>query len=206
MHKPHLLIGTHNPGKMQRRSSYFGDLYTVLALHDCQIVADVEETMDDLHENSRRKALVYAERSGYLTLSEDTGFFIDALDGQPWPAVRRRWGELPDDVSDAEFLSYFKEKIAHLDKPTAYFEYVVTLALPNGTHQTISHKSHGYIDPDRLSNDYVGGYPLSNCFVNCFDDKTRSECTPTERAARDALIIQDIKATLQSLTDSNRTD
>lgn len=105
-----LLIWTSNPGKIQRRSSYFGDLFEIMSLKDCDIDIDVEESMDDLHGNAIKKASTYAALSGHLTLSEDTGFFIEALDGQPWAAVRRWWGELPDDVSDADFLAYFKEK------------------------------------------------------------------------------------------------
>lgn len=192
-----LLIWTSNPGKIERRSSYFGDLFTILALKDCDIDIEVEESMDDLEGNAIKKATTYATLSGHITLSEDTGFYIHALDGQPWPAVRRWGGELPDSVSDADLLAHIKQKLAHLHNPEAYFEYMVAIATPEGTVETISHKHHGYVDQNRLNNHYVSGYPLSNCFVNEFDGKTRSECTLEERTARDTAIIGKIKEVLK---------
>jgi inosine/xanthosine triphosphate pyrophosphatase family protein len=39
--------------------------------------------MDDLLGNAIKKATTYATLAGHLTLSEDTGFYIEALDGQP---------------------------------------------------------------------------------------------------------------------------
>jgi hypothetical protein len=66
--------------------------------------------------------------------------------------------------------------------------------------ESVSHKHYGYIDQAKLDNDFVGGYPLSNCFVNEYDGKTRSECTLEERTARDTAIISKIKEVLKKMS------
>ncbi|MDR2415142.1 MAG: hypothetical protein LBD75_00565 [Candidatus Peribacteria bacterium] len=43
----------------------------------------IEENTYSLLENSQKKALEWAKVSGLPTISEDTGFFVQALDGKP---------------------------------------------------------------------------------------------------------------------------
>ena len=110
--KEKLLIGTNNPGKIKRWSQYFGDIFDVLSLKDCNIINDVEESLDDLKWNAVKKATTYSKLSWFLTLSEDTWFFIDELGWLPWVAVRRWWWELKNEMSDEDFLKFFKNKIS----------------------------------------------------------------------------------------------
>lgn len=201
--KKKLLIGTKNPGKIKRWSQYFWDMFDIVSLQDCWINLDVEESLENLRENSIKKAKIYAELSNCITLSEDTWFFIEALGGKPWVAVRRWWWELSNEISDEEYLSFFKDKIKDIENTRSYFELEITISTPDWIIETINKKSYWIIDKKKLDNIslYEAGYPLSNCFVNEFDGKTWLECSIEEREKRDEEIIYAIRNILKKFID-----
>jgi XTP/dITP diphosphohydrolase len=55
----------------------------IVTLADRPVVVAPEETGATFEENARAKALYYAEATGDLTVAEDSGLSIDALDGAP---------------------------------------------------------------------------------------------------------------------------
>ena len=57
--------------------------YEILTLADFPNVAAPEETGRTFADNARAKALYYARATGELTVAEDSGLEIDALDGVP---------------------------------------------------------------------------------------------------------------------------
>jgi inosine/xanthosine triphosphate pyrophosphatase family protein len=56
-----------------------GEKYDVISPYDLGIDLEVEENDYSLIENSTNKALAWAKKSGLVTLSEDSGFFIKKL-------------------------------------------------------------------------------------------------------------------------------
>lgn len=76
-----LYIGTTNPGKL----SEFAGILAPLGLDLEPIALDVPEPADTFEENARLKALGYAEATGGITISEDSGLVIPALNGLPGP-------------------------------------------------------------------------------------------------------------------------
>lgn len=83
--KPTLLIASTNPGKLREYAEIFADLpFTVVNLGAIGLGdLDVEEPYDTFDENAVHKARAYARASGLLTLADDSGLVIDALDGRP---------------------------------------------------------------------------------------------------------------------------
>lgn len=55
----------------------------LLSLRDLPEVEEPQETGATFEENARLKARYYAAHSGILTVAEDSGLVIDALDGEP---------------------------------------------------------------------------------------------------------------------------
>lgn len=196
--KEKLLIGTRNPGKLKRRTPHFNDFFHVSSLDACDIHTTVEESLHDLRWNAITKATTYAKLSWLLTFSEDTWFFIEALWWLPGVAVRRWWWELPNEVSDEEFLEFFIQKVSGLTDFTAYFEYVAALALPNWDHLTISEKQYWHIDIERLKNidGHEHWYPIGKCFVHKSDGKTWYECSDSEKQKRDRQLVTKVKDVL----------
>lgn len=87
MNKRKILIATSNKGKFDEIKHFLSDLpFEFLSLNDLpkKITApdEIELTLDG---NAVLKAKYYAEKTKLLSLSDDGGLFIDALNG--WPGV-----------------------------------------------------------------------------------------------------------------------
>ncbi len=94
-----LLIATKNQHKVQEYRELLGDVpFQLKSLDDVGISEDVDETGTTFEANARLKADHYAQLSGLLTLADDSGIQIDALNGEPG-VHSRRWA---GDVSDHE--------------------------------------------------------------------------------------------------------
>ncbi|MBD3266437.1 RdgB/HAM1 family non-canonical purine NTP pyrophosphatase [bacterium] len=79
-----LLLATGNPKKrkeMEELAAGMGwEIKTLREFPDC---AEAVEDGDTFIENARKKALHYAPYTKLLTLADDSGFEVDALDGRP---------------------------------------------------------------------------------------------------------------------------
>ena len=127
-----LLVATQNRGKLKEYRELLSDLQVEwVSLHDVGLGdMDVEETGTTFAENARLKASAYCEASGLLTLADDSGLVIDALDGAPG-IYSARYGA-PELKTDRE---RYEKVLAQLkDVPeearTARFVCVVGIAIP----------------------------------------------------------------------------
>jgi len=79
-----LLIASTNPDKVREIRGILAPTAVTLAdLDDVPPVAEPEETGRTFQENARLKARYYATHTGLMTVAEDSGLAIDALDGEP---------------------------------------------------------------------------------------------------------------------------
>ena len=79
-----LLIATTNAGKLREINRILHGLPIGLkTLADFPDVPIAEETGSSFAENARQKALHYAGATGMMTMAEDSGFEVDALNGEP---------------------------------------------------------------------------------------------------------------------------
>ena len=79
-----LLVATHNKGKVQAFANLLADLEIEwLGLDDLGVTEDVEETAVTFRGNALLKAQAYAKMTGLLTLADDSGLEVDALNGRP---------------------------------------------------------------------------------------------------------------------------
>lgn len=82
--RPVLVIATRNPGKVREfRQLLAGLPFRVVSLDDVGIDIEVEETGDTFAANARLKAEQYHAACGELTLADDSGIEVDALNGRP---------------------------------------------------------------------------------------------------------------------------
>ena len=87
-----ILIGTNNENKFNQFKRVFNNLnpdIDLCSLKELGIADEVEEDSENLLDNAKKKAKYYGEKSGMLTLSDDLGFFVDALDGEPGTHAKR---------------------------------------------------------------------------------------------------------------------
>lgn len=79
-----LLVATTNPGKLREIAGILAHLpVELLTLRECDPVPEPEETGSTFAENARLKARYYSEASGLVTVADDSGLEIAALDNAP---------------------------------------------------------------------------------------------------------------------------
>ncbi|MCB5247302.1 MAG: RdgB/HAM1 family non-canonical purine NTP pyrophosphatase [Candidatus Cloacimonetes bacterium] len=89
-----LLIASRNPDKITEIRELLAGLE--VELHSLLDFPELPPTLEDqptLRANAAKKALEAAKHTGMLCLADDTGLFIDALDGQPGIFAARFAGE-----------------------------------------------------------------------------------------------------------------
>lgn len=84
-HQKHvLLVATTNPGKLEEIAGILGDApVTLVTLNDCEPLPEPEETGATFAENARLKAQYYSEATGLISVADDSGLEIAALDNAP---------------------------------------------------------------------------------------------------------------------------
>jgi XTP/dITP diphosphohydrolase len=94
-------------------------------------VPDVEETELTLEGNALLKARALADATGLAAIADDTGLFVDALEGRPGVFSARYAGE---DASDAANVAKLLEELkdADGDARSARFRTVIAVAYPSG--------------------------------------------------------------------------
>lgn len=128
-----LLVATHNQGKLQNFADMLQDLAIEWrSLDDVGVMQDVEETGRTFRENSVLKAQIYAAETGLLTLADDSGLEVDALEGAPGVYTARYGGA---SITAVQRYQKLLNEIKTVPEPqrTARFRCVIVLAAPDGT-------------------------------------------------------------------------
>jgi XTP/dITP diphosphohydrolase len=125
-----LLVATTNAGKLREIREILRDVeIDLLTLHDLSAVSAPEEDGATFGENARLKARYYGRHTSYLTVAEDSGLVIDALDGAPGVHSARYLGE------SVTYSERFAEILAQLDARvdrSRRARFVCALALAQG--------------------------------------------------------------------------
>lgn len=127
-----LLVATYNRGKMAEYAELLQELpIELVSLADLGIELEVEETGTTFAENALLKARTFAEVSGMVTMADDSGLEVDALDGAPGIYSARYGGP---DATDEDRYRKLLEEIADVPQAqrTARFRCVIALAWPDG--------------------------------------------------------------------------
>jgi XTP/dITP diphosphohydrolase len=177
---PDLLIATTNPGKLREIREVLADLpLTVIALApDFAQLPAPEETGTTFAENARLKARYYAKATGLLTVAEDSGLEIDALDGRP--------GVLSARYPGADYAERFRNLYAELaargaSGSTARFVAALALAAPSGE---ITFEARGVVEGEIAPAPRgEGGFGYDPIFVYPRYGRTLAEVSSAEKLA-----------------------
>jgi XTP/dITP diphosphohydrolase len=123
-----LLLASQNPGKLAEMKELVAGLpFRVLSPADLGIGDAPEETGTTFIENAILKARHYARRSGRLTVADDSGLSVDALNGGPGLHSSRFGGQ---GATDADRNRLLLEKLAGVpaEKRGARFTSAVAVA------------------------------------------------------------------------------
>ena len=131
-----IIFATKNKGKIKAINAILADMdVNVLSMEDAGITIDVVEDGITFEENSMKKAVQIMEVSGKITLADDSGLEIDAMDKAPGVYSARFMGE--DTPYPERFKAIF-EKLEGVpeEKRTARFVSCIAAAFPDGRRLT----------------------------------------------------------------------
>ncbi|MDI2112054.1 RdgB/HAM1 family non-canonical purine NTP pyrophosphatase [Commensalibacter nepenthis] len=149
-HNSELVVATYNTGKAKEISSLLAPFkiktYSARELN----LPEPEENGSSFQENARIKALAAAQESKLPSLADDSGFCINALNGDPG-IYSARWAGPKKDYVMAMRTMY--EKLQFFSDRSCYFISVLCLAYPDGYTCEFEGKIEGeFIWPARGQN------------------------------------------------------
>ena len=194
-----LLVATHNRGKLREYADLLSGLpFTLVSPDELGLDLQVAESGATYVDNARLKALAYAQASGLLTLADDSGLEVDALDGAP--GVRSARYALGDDADRVKaLLRALAEAGIAEDNRSARFRCVIVAAAPDGRSWCTEGECAGQlIDTPRGS----GGFGYDPVFFIPSHGCTMAELPPEEknRISHRARAAQAMRPILEKLS------
>ncbi len=128
---------------------------------------EVEENGTTFEENSMIKALAGMKSTGYITVADDSGICVDALDGRPGIFSARYSGENATDRSNNDKLLEELKGVPD-DKRTAKYVCVITCVFPSGESFFVKGECCGRLTREPLCDEGFGYDPLFISEKGCF--------------------------------------
>lgn len=179
-----LLLATHNAHKVEEFRAILASFsvgaegaYRVLSYRDVPNIPDVEETGTTFAENALLKAEAGA-KLGYITVADDSGLAVDALDGAPGIFSARYAGVHGDDAANNRKLL---SELDGIDDRGAHYVCAIACVFPDGRHFTVEGTCKGQILSAPRGG---GGFGYDPLFLIPETGKTFAEMTPDEKNAR----------------------
>jgi XTP/dITP diphosphohydrolase len=155
-----LLITTGNPGKLREMRSLLENTQIILVTPQMLgISIHVEENGKTYEENASLKASAFARQSGLVSLADDSGLEVDALDGLP--GIRSaRFSPLPN-ATDADRRAILLELLQDHARPwTAHFHCTVAIATSANKVYFAQGNCPGEIIPEERGTNGFGYDPI----------------------------------------------
>ena len=181
-----LLFATANKNKLREAAEILGDMVQVISPSELNIKADVEETGENLQDNSIRKARTLYDLSGLDCFADDTGLEVEVLNGAPGVLTARYaacfpGGALPHD-SEAN-MNRLLEELSEYSTPEsrrARFRTVITL-IYEGRQYCFEGIVSGTIAQGKAGK---GGFGYDPIFIpDGFGGRTMAEISEDEKHA-----------------------
>lgn len=174
-----LLIATTNQSKQTEMLHVLGDLpFDFLTVNDLPVQLEApDESKDSIEENAIVKAIYYGKNSGFLTIADDTGLFIEQLNG--WPGVMS--ARIAPDGKEANNLVL--EKMKNIPEPGRTAAFRASLVVYDPTSASLfacSGETRGRI-LDSWSGNFGKGFGYDPIFYADEAGKPYSEFTLEER-------------------------
>jgi XTP/dITP diphosphohydrolase len=176
MHK--LLIATNNKGKVKELQDLLKETGIELVTPaGINIDLEVEEDGKTYKENAAKKAIAFARASKLISLADDSGLEVDALNGAPG-LYSARYHPKPG-ANDADRRAYLIENL--MDKPrpwTAHFHATIAIAIPEQDVHIVEGNCFGEIIPQERG---TGGFGYDPIFLFPELNRTMAELEMEEK-------------------------
>jgi len=139
-------------------------------------VPDVEETEDTLEGNALLKARALVAATGLAAVADDTGLFVDALDGAPGVYSARYAG---DDATYDDNVTKLLAAMGDTVNRAARFRSVICVAYPSGDTVLVEGVLEGTITDERRGSEGFGYDPVFEPLEA--NGRTLAELAPSEK-------------------------
>ncbi len=154
-----ILLATRNPKKLAELRRILGGQVTVLGLADVPEFPEQPETGATFAENAVAKAAQAAAATGEISLADDSGLAVDALNGMPG-VLSARWSGRHGDDSGNNALLLAQLHDVPAERRGAAFVCALALVAPGG-EPTVRHGEwRGRIARDPAGDNGFGYDPL----------------------------------------------
>ena len=130
--KNKIVFATNNQNKVKEVRTVLQDAFEVISLKEGGVDIDIPEPYDTLEANAATKSKTIYQLTGNDCFSEDTGLFVNALNGEPGVKSARYADESASNELNIQKLLL---KMQTIENRKAHFRTVVSLILNGTEHQ-----------------------------------------------------------------------
>ncbi|MDY0132343.1 MAG: XTP/dITP diphosphatase [Desulforegulaceae bacterium] len=177
MKKQIIVLATKNQGKKKEMAKFLeGYPVKIMSLEDFGPIPEIIEDGESFDDNAYKKASLTARYLGFPAIADDSGLVVPSLGGKPGVHSSRYSGE---DASDEDNIKKLLKDMSGIDKREAYFECVISIAVPIGPALTYEGKCEGVILEEPKGE---GGFGYDPVFLFPELGKTFAELSVEEKA------------------------
>ncbi|MBE7433501.1 MAG: RdgB/HAM1 family non-canonical purine NTP pyrophosphatase [Anaerolineales bacterium] len=173
-----LLIATNNKGKVvEFKELLAGSGIEFVTPAQINLQLEVDEDGSTYRENAAKKAIAFAQASGLISLADDSGLEVNALDGAPG-LYSARYSPKPG-ANDKDRRIFLLANLNGKPRPwTAHFHATIAVAKPNGEVEFAEGDCYGEIIPEERG---MGGFGYDPIFLLTGLGKTMAELDAAEK-------------------------
>lgn len=157
-----LVVSSGNKGKIKEIKAILNEIPLKILSKDEMGLEnlDVVEDRDTLEENAIKKAVeIHSNLKDVIVIADDSGLFVDHLDGGPGIYSARYAGvDGDDEANNKKLLEQLKE--VPEEKRSAKFKTAIAIVLEDGTVETVLGECSGKIITERRGANGFGYDPL----------------------------------------------
>jgi XTP/dITP diphosphohydrolase len=175
-----LLIATNNPGKVEELQDLLKDAnITLVTPAQIGLDLDVIEDGRSYAQNATKKAVAFAQASNLISLADDSGLEVEALDGAPGLYSARYGSREGSKLSNAGRRKYLLSQLQDKPRPwKARFHATIAIATPDNQIHLTDGFCEGEIIPEERG---AGGFGYDPIFSLPELGKTMAELSMDEK-------------------------
>jgi XTP/dITP diphosphohydrolase len=140
-----LLLATNNPHKVAELQRLLREQpYRIVTPADLGLALEVVEDGATYAENAAKKARAFAQAAGMLSLADDSGIEVDALDGRPGIYSARYGGQGESDKNRVQLLLLELHDVPRERRGCRYVA-LIALAWPDGRLESFEGVCEGMV-------------------------------------------------------------
>lgn len=206
-----VLLASRNAKKLAELRRILGDQVTVLGLQDVRPYEEEPETGATFQENALAKAGQAARETGEISLADDSGLAVDALNGMPGVLSARWSGRHGDDPANTALLLGQLNDVPD-ERRGATFVCALALVVPDHSVRVKLGEWRGRIGREPIGSNGFGYDPV---FIPeesdvAGDGRTSAELSPIEKDALShrgralAMMLPELNEVLAELAQTKR--